>query len=66
MGVAVRTYDPNSCEAKTEDELGPGFSFFSFSYFMCTHQCLRGCLCEGVRLPGTGVTDSCKLQCGCW
>ena len=22
-------------------------------------------LCEGVRSPGTGVRDSCELQCGC-
>ena len=22
--------------------------------------------CEGIRSPGTGVTDSCKLPCGCW
>jgi hypothetical protein len=28
--------------------------------------CLHVCLCEGVRSPGTGVTDSCKLPCGCW
>ena len=21
---------------------------------------------EGVRFPGTGVTDSCELSCGCW
>ena len=20
----------------------------------------------GVRTPGTGVTDSCELSCGCW
>jgi hypothetical protein len=23
-------------------------------------------LCEGIRLPETGVTDSCELPCGCW
>ena len=23
------------------------------------------CLCEGVRFPGTGVTDSSELLCGC-
>ncbi|ERE77141.1 E3 ubiquitin-protein ligase [Cricetulus griseus] len=22
--------------------------------------------CKGVRSPGTGVTDSCELPCGCW
>ena len=21
---------------------------------------------EGVRCPGTGVTDGCELPCGCW
>jgi hypothetical protein len=24
------------------------------------------CLCEGVRFPSTGVTDSCESPCGCW
>ena len=24
------------------------------------------CLCEGVESPGTGVTESCELPCGCW
>ena len=28
--------------------------------------CLHVCLCEGVGSPGTGVTDSCELPCGCW
>ena len=28
--------------------------------------CLHVCLCEDVRYPGTGVTDSCELPCGCW
>ena len=23
-------------------------------------------LCKCVRFPGTGITDSCKLPCGCW
>jgi hypothetical protein len=23
-------------------------------------------MCEGSRSPGTGVTDSCELSCGCW
>jgi hypothetical protein len=22
--------------------------------------------CESIRSPGTGVTDSCELPCGCW
>jgi len=22
--------------------------------------------CEGVRIPETGVTNSCELPCGCW
>ena len=28
--------------------------------------CLYVCLCEGVRSPGTGITDSCELPCACW
>lgn len=28
--------------------------------------CLHICLCQGVRSPGTGVTDSCELPWGCW
>ena len=28
--------------------------------------CLHTCLCEGVRSPGTGVTDRCEVPCGCW
>ena len=28
--------------------------------------CLNVYLCESVRSPGTGVTDSCELPCGCW
>jgi hypothetical protein len=28
--------------------------------------CLHVYLCEGVRSPVTGVTDSCELPCGCW
>jgi hypothetical protein len=28
--------------------------------------CLRVCLYEGVRSPGTGIVDSCELSCGCW
>ena len=24
------------------------------------------CMCEDVRCPGTGVTDSSELPCGCW
>ena len=29
------------------------------------HWCFA-CLCEGVIPPGTGVTDSYELLCGCW
>jgi hypothetical protein len=36
------------------------FSFFLNLFY--TH----ACLCEGVRCPGTEVTDSCELPCGCW
>ena len=33
---------------------------------LCALVCLCVCLCEGVRSPGTGVTDSFELLCGCW
>ena len=28
--------------------------------------CPHSCLCEGVRSPGTVVTNSCELPCWCW
>jgi hypothetical protein len=28
--------------------------------------CLHVCLCEGVRYPRIGVTDSCELSIGWW
>ena len=28
--------------------------------------CLHACVCEAVRSPETGVTDSCELPYGCW
>lgn len=28
--------------------------------------CLPVCLCEGIRSPGTGVTDRCEMPCGWW
>jgi hypothetical protein len=27
---------------------------------------LPACVCEGVKCPGTGATDSCELPCGYW
>ena len=38
------------------------FIFNVYWYFACMYICLY----EDVRSPGTGVTDSCKLFCGCW
>ena len=38
------------------------FTFISCALVFCRHVCL----CEGVGSPGTGVTDSCELPCGCW
>jgi len=41
-------------------------------YFICVFSCIYACAqClqrpeEGVRAPGTGVTDGYKLSCGCW
>ena len=43
-------------------------SFFFFN-FICVHWCLDCmdvCLCEGVRSPGLGITDSSELPCGSW
>jgi hypothetical protein len=39
--------------------------FFKISYLFYLHWCFSY-ICEGVRCPGTGVTDSCELPCGCW
>lgn len=36
---------------------------------VCTFElvfCLHVCLCEGVGSPGSGVTDSSEVPCGCW
>ena len=44
------------------------FLFLSFTYFLFyVHQCFA-CMyvCEGIRAPGTGVTDSCELPYGGW
>lgn len=32
---------------------------------MCFYLCSLH-VCEGIRNPGTGVTDKCELPCGCW
>jgi hypothetical protein len=36
------------------------FTFISYVMVFC----LSKCLCEGVRSPGTGVTDSCGFHVG--
>jgi hypothetical protein len=41
-------------------------SFYLFLILCALVFCLYACLCEGVVSPGTGVTDSCGLPCGCW
>ena len=33
---------------------------------MCICASPNSYLCEGVRSPGTGVTDNCELPCGYW
>jgi hypothetical protein len=38
------------------------FIFISCALVFCLHVCL----CEGVRSPGTGVTDIYELPCECW
>lgn len=39
------------------------FCFNSFYFILFG---LHVCLCEGIRSPGTEVTDSCDLPGGCW
>jgi hypothetical protein len=40
--------------------------FFSF-FLMCIDVFnLHSCLCDGVKSPRTGVTESCELPSGCW
>ena len=47
-------------------EVGNILSFLMTYLFLCyVHLCLA-CICDGVRAPETGVTDSCELPCGCW
>jgi hypothetical protein len=37
------------------------------AFILCSLEfCLHVYLYEGVEFPGTGVTDRCKLPCGCW
>ena len=38
------------------------FIFILCALVFCPHVCL----CEGVRTPGNGITDSYELSCGCW
>ena len=39
----------------------------SFIFILCSLVfCLYVCLHEGAKSPGTGVTDSYELSCGCW
>ena len=41
--------------------------FLRFRFILCTLAfCLHVSLREDVRSPETGVTDRCKLPCGCW
>lgn len=41
---------------------GVGYIFLGYQPKGILHVCLY----EGVRLPGTGASDSCELPCGCW
>jgi hypothetical protein len=38
---------------------------YLFLYYAAYCFCLRVCL-WGCQTPGTGITDSCELSCGCW
>jgi len=48
-------------------------SFILYTWTFCLHVCMctvcTQCLCkweEGIKLPGTRVTDGCEPSCGCW
>jgi hypothetical protein len=56
-------------EATTQQMgVGGGQLFFLMIYlFLCTLVFyLHVCQYEEAGFPGTGLTDSCKLPCGCW
>ena len=40
--------------------------FFNLFILCALVFCLHICLCEGVGSPGSRVTGSCELPCGCW
>ena len=42
------------------------YGFFLKNNLYTLVLCLLICPCEGDRCPGTGITDSCGLPCGCW
>jgi hypothetical protein len=37
-----------------------------YVYFVCMHIYVHHRHVWSDGSPGTGVTDSCELQCGCW
>ena len=41
-------------------------SMYLFIFLCALVFCLQVCLCDGVRSPRAGVTDSCELPCGWW
>jgi hypothetical protein len=42
-------------------------NFLTIIFILCTLVLwLHVCLCEGVRSPETGATETCELACGCW
>lgn len=39
---------------------------YLFILYMHCCFCLRVCLCEGIKFPGTAATDYCELPRRCW
>jgi hypothetical protein len=43
-----------------------GFYYLLIFILFALVFCLSVYLCESVRIPGAGATDSHELPCGCW
>ena len=65
----VARLQQSSFTSRLEAKMLRTFHFFFnlFNFLLCALLIdLHFCLCEDVGSLGTGVTDSCKLLCGCW
>jgi hypothetical protein len=63
--VRLRGFSRTSSYLQEASYTGPTL-FWSFLKKCALVFCLRMCLCKGAKPPGTGVTESCELPCGCW